>query len=72
MKHQPAFANDGLSVPVRFTPSVERPEPDEAETTRGLIATMRYINERTFADGGRAIKSVHAKTGFRRRPIPQS
>jgi hypothetical protein len=37
-----------------------------------LIATMRYINERIFADGGRAIKSVHVKTGFRRRPIPQS
>ena len=62
MKHQPAFANDGLSVPVRFSPSVERPEPDEGETTQGLIATMRYINEKTLADGGHAIRSVHAKS----------
>jgi hypothetical protein len=62
MKHQPAFVNDRLSVPVRFTPSVERPEPDEAETTQGLIATMRYINEKTLADGGHAIRSVHAKS----------
>ena len=63
--------NIRLEAPVRFSPSVERLGADEAETTH-FIATMRYINERTFADGGRAIKSVHAKTGFRRRPIPQS
>src|ERR1700754_3659922 len=50
-----------LNAPVRFSPSVERPDPDEEETTRALIATMRYINETTFADGGRAIRSVHAK-----------
>jgi hypothetical protein len=49
-------------APVRFSPSVERPDADEAETTRALIATMRYINERTWADGGHAIRSVHAKT----------
>ena len=47
---------------VRFSPAVERPEPDEAETIRGLISTMRYINEKTLADGGHAIKSVHAKS----------
>jgi hypothetical protein len=49
-------------APVRFSPSVERPDADEAETTRALIATMRYINEKTWADGGHAIRSVHAKT----------
>jgi hypothetical protein len=43
-------------------PSVERPEADEAKTTQALIATMRYINEKTFADGGHALRSVHAKT----------
>jgi hypothetical protein len=48
--------------PVRFDPSVERLEPDEAETIKGLIATMRYVNERTFAGTGHAIRSVHAKT----------
>jgi hypothetical protein len=48
--------------PIPFSPSVERLEPDEAETINGLIATMRYVNEKTFADGGHAIRSVHAKT----------
>jgi hypothetical protein len=51
-----------LGAPVRFSPSVERPEPDEAKTIQGLIAAMRYVNEKTLADGRRAIRSVHAKT----------
>src|SRR5258708_24126403 len=48
--------------PVPFSPSVERPEPNEAQTIQGLIAAMRYGNEKTLADGGHAIRSVHAKT----------
>ena len=48
--------------PVPFSPAVERPEPDEAATIQGLISTMRYINEKTLADGGHAIRSVHAKS----------
>ena len=52
----------GLESPVRFSPAVERPEPDEAETIQGLISTMRYINEKTLTDGGHAIRSVHAKS----------
>ena len=31
--------------PVRFSPSMERLDADEAKTIQGLIATMRYINE---------------------------
>ena len=54
--------NIRLEAPVRFSPSVERPDADEANTTQGLIATMRYINEKTFADSGHALRSVHAKT----------
>jgi len=54
--------NVQLETPVRFSPSVERPDADEAKTTQALIATLRYINEKTFADGGHAIRSVHAKT----------
>ncbi len=54
--------NVQLEVPVRFSPPVERPDGDEAKTTQALIATLRYINEKTFADGGHAIRSVHAKT----------
>jgi hypothetical protein len=48
--------------PIPFSPAVERIEPDEAESINGLIATMRYVNEKTFADGGHAIRSVHAKS----------
>ena len=51
-----------LGGPVRFNPSMERLDAEEAKTIQGLIATMRYINEKTFADGGHAIRSVHAKT----------
>lgn len=54
--------NVQLEAPVRFSPSVERPDADEAKTTEALIATLRYINEKTFAEGGHAIGSVHAKT----------
>ena len=51
-----------IGVPVRFSPSLEKPEPNEAETIQGLIRAMRYVNEKTLADGGHAIRSVHAKT----------
>jgi hypothetical protein len=56
------FTNKQLGSPVRFNASVERVEPDEAKTIQGLIAAMRYVNEKTLADGGHAIRSVHAKT----------
>jgi len=46
---------------VRYTPQVEQPEDDEAETTHGLIQTLRSISEQTLADGGHALRSVHAK-----------
>jgi catalase len=55
-----AIMNIQLETPVRFSPSVERPDADEAKTIQALIATMRYI--KTFADGGHALRSVHAKT----------
>ncbi|MBA3597542.1 MAG: catalase family protein [Methylibium sp.] len=50
------------AVPVRYEPVFERPEPDEAETTRALVETMRKIQEKTFEDGGHALRSVHAKS----------
>ncbi|OSI64649.1 MULTISPECIES: catalase family protein [Bradyrhizobium] len=56
------FPRKAADAPIRFSPSVERLDPDEAATIEGLIATMRYVNERTFADGRHAIRSVHAKT----------
>jgi len=56
------FPRKAADAPIRFSPSVERLDPDEAATIKGLIATMRYVNERTFADARHAIRSVHAKT----------
>jgi hypothetical protein len=62
MKHESLFTLAQSGNPVRYSPSVEQPVPDEAKTIRGLIAVNRYINEKTFADGGHAIRSVHAKS----------
>jgi hypothetical protein len=56
------YPNDHLVGPVRFSPGVERPVVDEAATITGLIATMRYIAEKTYRDGGHAIRPVHAKS----------
>jgi hypothetical protein len=62
MQRQSAVMKESLRAPVRYGPGVEQPEADEAETTQGLLETMRYINEKTLADGGHAIRSVHAKS----------
>jgi hypothetical protein len=65
VNHHSPVKSIELEAPVRFTASVEHPAADEAQTIQGLIATMRYINERTLTDGGHAIRSVHAKShGF--------
>jgi hypothetical protein len=61
MKHESLFTLAQSGDPVRYSVSVERTVADEAKTTRGLIVVNRYINEKTFADGGHAIRSVHAK-----------
>ena len=49
-------------APLRYSPAVEKPEEDEAETTKSLIDTMRKISEKTYEDGGHALRSVHAKS----------
>lgn len=49
-------------APVRYAPSVEVPEQDEAETDRQLIETLRSISEVTYKDSGHALRSVHAKS----------
>ena len=61
MKHESLFTRAKFENPVRYSPSVESLAADEAKSTQGLIAVNRYINEKTFADGGHAIRSVHAK-----------
>ena len=49
-------------TPLRYTPSVEVPEEDEQETIQQLIETMTKIQQKTYEDGGHAIRSVHAKS----------
>src|SRR3984885_3723818 len=61
MKQESLFTYSKLENPVRYSPLVESLAADEAKSTQGLIAVNRYINEKTFADGGHAIRSVHAK-----------
>jgi len=48
--------------PLRFDPSFEKPEKDEAESTRGIVEAMRSILEITQRDYGHAVRSVHAKS----------
>jgi hypothetical protein len=54
--------NRSFAQPVRFDPTLERLEEDEAETTAKLIETLRDIGEKTLEDNGRASRSVHAKS----------
>ena len=48
-------------TPIPFDPSVEHVDADEPETIADIDRTMGTIREKTFADGGHAIRSVHAK-----------
>jgi hypothetical protein len=51
-----------MHAPILYSPSVETPEADEAETIRELIATLLKISEITYRDGHHALRSVHAKS----------
>ncbi|MGI4955332.1 MAG: catalase family protein [Janthinobacterium lividum] len=51
-----------MPTPIRFDPSLERVAPGEAETRRDLVHTLRAIAEKTHADYGHAVRSVHAKS----------
>lgn len=51
-----------LDAPLRYDPSYEQPEENEAETAREIVETMRTISETTFKDYGHAVRSVHAKS----------
>ncbi|MCQ2030191.1 catalase family protein [Stutzerimonas zhaodongensis] len=50
------------NTPLPFDPAFEQVPDDEAESISGLIQAMREITETTYADGGHAIRSVHAKS----------
>ncbi|MBV8682404.1 MAG: catalase family protein [Caulobacteraceae bacterium] len=48
--------------PLPYESSIEVVPHDEAQTTQGLIETMRQISEITLKDEGHPIRSVHAKS----------
>ena len=48
--------------PDPFNASLKSSAPDEAETGSALNASLRRIQETTFADCGHAVRSVHAKS----------
>jgi hypothetical protein len=48
--------------PQLFHPSLDAPGEDEAEIAEQITQTMLGIAEKTYADGGHAIRSVHAKS----------
>lgn len=50
-----------MTQAVRYTPAVETPEPDEAETSAGINAALQSILDITSQDYGHAVRSVHAK-----------
>ena len=47
---------------IRYDPSLEHPEPDEAVTIQHFVDTMRSVSETVRKDGGHAYRSVHAKS----------
>ena len=49
-------------APLRFSPEYEHPEPDEARTLADINEQMHRIQVTTYADGGKPIRSVHAKS----------
>ncbi|BCW90100.1 hypothetical protein sos41_32680 [Alphaproteobacteria bacterium SO-S41] len=53
---------DPPGAPLRYQPDVEHPEEDEAKTAREIVETMGSISDKTYADTGQALRSVHAKS----------
>ena len=51
-----------MTSPLRYDPSFEQPEPDEADTTAELVATMRHIADITWKDEHHGLRTVHAKS----------
>jgi hypothetical protein len=47
---------------VVFSPSMEKPEADEAATTEKLAHTLLEISQKTSKDYGHAVRGVHAKS----------
>lgn len=48
-------------VYLRYQPSVEQPQPDEAQTIEAIVASIRRTNLSSFAKHQRGIRQQHAK-----------
>ena len=48
--------------PVRYSPDLETPSPEEAEVQAGMIAQFARIQGTTLKDYGHAVRGVHAKS----------
>ena len=54
-----------MSIPShlqRYSADLDRPHKDEKQTADAIAKTMTAIADKTFADGGHALRSVHAKS----------
>ncbi|KAB1072975.1 catalase family protein [Methylobacterium planeticum] len=49
------------AAPVRYTPDLERPQPDEEKVHAGMIEQFAKIQGTTLKDYGHAVRGVHAK-----------
>jgi hypothetical protein len=49
-------------TPVRYDPSMETIDADEAKTTAGLVDTITRIQNAVYSDSGQARRGVHAKS----------
>lgn len=58
MQTTPGLAN----TPLPYDPAFEIPEEGEAETTKGMLDSLKHISTTTFEHSGHAIRSVHAKS----------
>ena len=48
--------------PLRYEPSFEQPEPDEAPLIDEILKVMADVREKTYAHSGYAMRSVHVKS----------
>jgi catalase len=50
------------AYPQQYSPDLDKPGADEKHTAEAISKTMIQIADKTFADSGHAIRSVHAKS----------
>jgi hypothetical protein len=50
------------TYPHRYSPDLDKLGADEKQTAEAISKTMIEIADKTFADSGHAIRSVHAKS----------